>query len=418
MLPVHLPVRDRTAPSRHRTMRRLPPLQKTILLKNFSTFFSTENFMPHGHCYMWEPILLWLHVGSDALIAIAYCTIPVTLIYFVRRRKDLQFNWMFLCFAVFILACGASHVMEIWTIWYPSYWLAGAIKAVTAMTSIPTAILLMKLIPFALALPSPAALAATNEQLRLEIDERIRMEGMLRQKNLELSALNEELKAFSYSVSHDLRAPLRSMDGFSLVLLEDCGYQLDANGKDALQRIRLASQRTGQLIDDLLRLSEVGRAQLKREQIDLSALCTGIAAQLSAENPDRPLEWVIDAGMRMQGDKALLRIVLHNLIENAWKFTAKVTRPVIRIGSAEQPGGTVYFVADNGAGFDMRNMEKLFGAFQRLHLATDFPGTGIGLALVNRIIGRHGGRIWPEAAVGQGATFYFHTSQDAHAESD
>ena len=367
---------------------------------------------------MWEPILLWLHVGSDALIAIAYCTIPVTLIYFVRRRKDLQFNWMFLCFAVFILACGASHVMEIWTIWYPSYWLAGAIKAVTAMTSIPTAILLMKLIPFALALPSPAALAATNEQLRLEIDERIRMEGMLRQKNLELSALNEELKAFSYSVSHDLRAPLRSMDGFSLALLEDCEHQLDANGKDALQRIRLASQRMGQLIDDLLRLSEVGRAQLKREQIDLSALCTGIAAQLSAENPDRPLEWVIDAGMRMQGDKALLRIVLHNLIENAWKFTAKVTRPVIRIGSAEQPGGTVYFVADNGAGFDMRNMEKLFGAFQRLHLATDFPGTGIGLALVNRIIGRHGGRIWPEAAVGQGATFYFHTSQDAHAESD
>ena len=245
---------------------------------------------------MWEPLLLWLHVGSDALIAIAYCTIPVTLIYFVRRRKDLQFNWMFLCFAIFILACGASHVMEIWTVWHPSYWLAGAIKAVTAMASIPTAILLMKLIPFALALPSPAALAASNEQLRLEIDERIRMEGMLIQKNLELSALNEELKAFSYSVSHDLRAPLRSMDGFSLALLEDCEHQLDANGKDALQRIRLASQRMGQLIDDLLRLSEVGRAQLKREQIDLSALCTGIAAQLSAENPDRPLEWVIDAG--------------------------------------------------------------------------------------------------------------------------
>ena len=367
---------------------------------------------------MWEPILLWLHVGSDALIAIAYCTIPVTLIYFVRRRKDLQFNWMFVCFAVFILACGASHVMEIWTVWYPSYWLAGAIKAVTAMASIPTAILLMKLIPFALALPSPAALAASNEQLRLEIDERVRMQEMLSQKNLELSALNEELKTFSYSVSHDLRAPLRSMDGFSLALLEDCEHQLDASGKDALQRIRLASQRMGQLIDDLLRLSEVGRAELKREQIDLSALCTGIAAQLSAENPGRPLEWVIDAGMRMQGDKALLRIVLQNLIENAWKFTAKVARPVIRIGSAEQPGGTVYFVADNGAGFDMHNTEKLFGAFQRLHLATDFPGTGIGLALVNRIIGRHGGRIWPEAAIGEGATFYFHASRDAHAEPD
>jgi len=138
-------------------------------LGKFQQIFFDRNFMPHGHCYMWEPILLWLHVGSDALIAIAYCTIPVTLIYFVRRRKDLQFNWMFVCFAVFILACGASHVMEIWTAWYPSYWLAGAIKAVTAMASIPTAILLMKLIPFALALPGPAALAASNEQLRLEI---------------------------------------------------------------------------------------------------------------------------------------------------------------------------------------------------------------------------------------------------------
>ena len=374
--------------------------------------------MPHGHCYLWEPALLWLHVLSDALIAIAYFTIPVTLIFFVRRRKDLQFHWMFLCFAVFILACGTSHVMEIWTVWYPTYWLAGAIKAVTALASIPTAILLMKLIPFALALPSPAALAASNEQLRLEIDERIRMEEMLSKKNLELLALNEELKAFSYSVSHDLRAPLRSMDGFSLALLEDCEHQLDANGKDALHRIRRAGQRMGQLIDDLLRLSEVGRAALKREHLDLSALCTDIAAQLTAEHPGRQLEWVIEPGMHMQGDQALLRIVLQNLIENAWKFTGNITLPVIRIGSAVQAGGTVYFVADNGAGFDMRNVEKLFGAFQRLHLATDFPGTGIGLALVKRIIRRHGGRIWTEAAVSQGATFYFYANQDAHAEYD
>ncbi|MBC7454111.1 MAG: two-component sensor histidine kinase [Massilia sp.] len=374
--------------------------------------------MPHGHCYLWEPMLLWLHVGSDTLIAMAYFTIPLTLIYFVRRRKDLQFHWMFLCFAVFILACGASHVMEIWTVWYPSYWLAGAIKAITALASIPTAYLLMKLIPFALALPSPAALAASNAQLRREIDDRIRIERMLSEKNLELFALNEELKAFSYSVSHDLRAPLRSMDGFSLALLEDCEARLDANGKDALQRIRLASQRMGQLIDDLLRLSEVGRAALRREQFDLSALCTGIAAQLDAEHPGRSLAWVIEPDMRMEGDQALLRIVLQNLLENAWKFTGKTAHPVIRIGSVEQPqpGGTVYFVADNGAGFDMRNRDKMFNAFQRLHLALDFPGTGIGLALVNRIILRHGGRIWPEAELGKGATFYFHTRADAHVE--
>ena len=372
--------------------------------------------MPHGHCYLWEPVLLWLHVGSDALIAMAYFTIPITLIYFVRRRQDLQFHWMFLCFAVFILACGASHLMEIWTVWYPSYWLAGAIKAITALASIPTAYLLMKLIPFALALPSPSALAASNAQLRQEIDDRIRIERMLSEKNHELYALNEELKAFSYSVSHDLRAPLRSMDGFSLALLEDYEAQLDANGKDALKRIRLASQRMGQLIDDLLRLSEVGRAALRREQFDLSALCTDIAAQLSADHPSRQLEWRIEPGMRMEGDKALLQIVLQNLLGNAWKFTGKTAHPVIRIGSVEQPDGTVYFVSDNGAGFDMRNTEKMFGAFQRLHLATDFPGTGIGLALVSRIILRHGGRIWPEAELGKGATFHFYTRLDTHVE--
>ncbi|WP_426101276.1 sensor histidine kinase [Massilia sp. TSP1-1-2] len=377
-------------------------------------YFSTEDFMPHGHCYLWEPVLLWLHVGSDTLIALAYFTIPLTLIYFVRRRKDLQFNWIFVCFAVFILACGTSHVMEVWTVWHPAYWLSGAIKAITALASIPTAILLVKLIPFALALPSPSALSASNEQLRLEIEDRIRIESMLSQKNLELSALNDELKAFSYSVSHDLRAPLRSMDGFSLALLEDYDQQLDASGKDALQRIRNASQRMGQLIDDLLRLSDVGRVELKLANLDLSALCTGIAAELTAEHPKRQLEWVIEPGMHMHGDKALLRIVLQNLIENAWKFTAKVAKPVIRIGSTAQPGGGVYFVADNGAGFDMRNAPKLFGAFQRLHHTADFPGTGIGLALVNRIIQRHGGRIWPEAEVGHGATFYFSTKEVEH----
>ncbi|WP_426189795.1 sensor histidine kinase [Massilia sp. DWR3-1-1] len=372
--------------------------------------------MPHGHCYLWQPAVLWLHVVSDALIAMAYFTIPPTLLFFVWRRKDLQFNFMFLCFAVFILACGASHLMEIWTVWHPTYWLAGAIKAITALASIPTAILLMKLVPFALALPSPAALAASNAQLRREIDDRIRIERLLSEKNLELSALNEELKAFSYSVSHDLRAPLRSMDGFSLVLLEDYEHVLDEDGKLVLKRIRLASQRMGHLIDDLLRLSEVGRAALRCELLDLSALGGAIAAQLAADHPQRELAWDIEPGMQIDGDKALLQIVLQNLLENAWKFTSKTSKPVIRIGSLEQAGGTVYFVADNGAGFDMQHMGNMFGAFQRLHKAADFAGTGIGLALVKRIILRHGGRIWAEAEVGKGATFYFHASRVNHAE--
>lgn len=371
--------------------------------------------MPHGHCYLWEPALLWLNVLSDALIAMAYFTIPLTLIAFVRRRKDLQFHWMFLCFAVFILACGTSHLLEIWTIWFPDYWLAGAIKAITAMASIPTAFLLMKLLPFALALPSPAALAASNEQLRLEIEDRIRAESMLSRKNEELSSLNEELKAFSYSVSHDLRGPLRSMDGFSLALLEDHAAQLDADGQDALQRIRLASQRMGKLIDDLLRLSEVGRADLRGRQVDLSELCTAIAATLDAEHPERKVTWEIAPKVCMHGDRALLQIMMQNLLENAWKFTGKTGAAVIRFGTVVKDGKTVCTVADNGAGFDARHMAKMFDAFQRLHAATDFPGTGIGLALVHRIIRRHGGEIWADAEVDRGATFYFHAPEGPDA---
>lgn len=373
--------------------------------------------MPHGHCYMWEPVLLWLHVGSDTLIAMAYFTIPVTLIVFVRRRKDLQFHWMFLCFAMFILACGTSHVIEVWTVWYPDYWLAGAVKAITALASIPTAFLLMKLLPFALALPSPAALAASNEQLRLEIEDRIRAESMLSQKNAELNGLNEELKAFSYSVSHDLRAPLRSMDGFSLVLLEDHAAQLDADGQDALQRIRLASARMGKLIDDLLRLSEVGRVALSGRQVDLSQLCTAIAANLAADHPQRQVAWEIEPNVCMHGDRALLQIMMQNLLENAWKFTGKTAAAVIRFGTTVEHGKTVYFVADNGAGFDPAHMEKMFEAFQRLHAAADFPGTGIGLALVHRIVRRHGATIRADGAVGRGTTFYFCAAPGPHGTS-
>ena len=387
-------------------------------MNSLTDYFSSENFMPHGHCYLWEPALLWLHVVSDTLIALAYFTIPVTLIYFVKRRTDLQFHWMFTFFAIFILACGVSHVMEIWTVWHPDYWLAGLIKAITAIASIPTAYLLAKLMPLALALPSPAALAASNAQLRIEIDDRVRIEQLLGQKNLELAALNEELRAFSYSVSHDLRAPLRSMDGFSLALLEDYDTQLDTNGKDALQRIRLASQRMGRLIDDLLRLSQVGRTEFQNGHLDLTALCTGIAALLEQEAPDRQVQWQIQDHMQIWGDRALLQVALQNLIENAWKFTGKTENPQIRIGTIEQAEKTIYFIADNGAGFDMANKEKIFGTFQRLHLASDFPGTGIGLALVQRVVQRHHGRIWAEASVGQGATFYFCVNQDTHDTVD
>lgn len=225
--------------------------------------------------------------------------------------------------------------------------------------------------------------------------------------NRALAALNQELEAFSYSVSHDLRGPLRSMDGFSLALLEDYGDMLDEEGKDFLRRIRSASQRMGLLIDDLLRLSQVTRTELHETTLDLSAIAREIADVLDQEQPSRNVEWRIDPGMSVHADLPLTRIALQNLLQNARKFTGKTDNPLIRVGAARRDGREVHFVADNGVGFDMAYADRLFGAFQRMHHAAEFPGTGIGLAIVQRIIHRHGGRIWAEAKEGEGATFFF-----------
>jgi PAS domain S-box-containing protein len=247
------------------------------------------------------------------------------------------------------------------------------------------------------------------------------LEARVAERTAQLDAVNRELEAFSYSVSHDLRGPLRSMDGFSLVLIEDYGDKLDDEGRDALDRIRAASQRMGSLIDDLLRLSQVTRAQLNVKPVDLSALANGIADTLALEAPERSVEWSIEHGMNMDADPALMRVALQNLLQNAWKFTRKTEGAAIRVGTLKRDARTVYFVADNGAGFDMAHASKLFDAFQRLHTVDDFPGTGIGLAIVRRIISRHGGQTWAEAKAGEGATFFFDIteSEDApHAQDD
>jgi len=266
----------------------------------------------------------------------------------------------------------------------------------------------------------------------------------LEQRNHELAVVNRELEAFSYSVSHDLRAPLRSIDGFSQVLLEDYADILDAQGKDHLVRVRSATQRMGELIDDLLSLSRVTRSEMKREMVDLTGLVHAIAVELRRTQPERQVEFAIAPGLVARGDACLLRVLLENLLANAWKFTSKHPTARIEFGVTQigevgsqpsvvssqgsktstpqseirdrQLGGPqsaiatpelAYFVRDDGAGFDIAYAVKLFGPFQRLHSASEFPGTGIGLATVQRIVHRHGGQVWAEGAVDQGAIFYF-----------
>jgi signal transduction histidine kinase len=230
----------------------------------------------------------------------------------------------------------------------------------------------------------------------------------LEETNRELEGANRELEAFSYSVSHDLRAPLRSIEGFSQILLEDHAQALDEEARGYLGRVRAASRHLATLIDDLLDLSRVTRSALARRTVDLSALAAEVAAELQKSQPGREVEVVISGGLRATGDPRLLRIALENLLGNAFKFTEKQPRATVEFGAvAAEDGRPAYFVRDNGVGFDMAYAAKLFGAFQRLHPPEDFEGTGIGLATVQRIVQRHGGRVWAEGEVGEGATFFF-----------
>ena len=800
------------------------------MIEFIRSLFSSDGFMPHGHCYLWTPGIVWLHVISDALIAVAYYSIPITLAWFVRQRRDIDFRWMFVCFAVFILACGTTHLMEIWNVWHGSYWLAGAFKALTAAASIPTAILLTRLLPQALALPSPSKLQEANARLLDEItarraaeqslreanallesrvaertaelqeanaalqqqvsereasDERIRwlasfpeqnpnpiaefdrtsgqltyanpvafqilpklseeglghpwlagvkkiaqdwqenssqtehhegafgdsyftltlsyragagkvrvygsditerklaedrlraslrevtdlkaaldehaivavtdsqgkitfvndkfcaisqysraellgqdhriinsghhpkefirelwttiahgkvwrgeiknrakdgsfywvdttivpflneqgkphhyiairaditeqkqaeaalreneqrmrlatetsavgiwewniltgkvrwdaqmfriygkaptedgflpyshwseavlpedlpaQEAALQQtvrrlghdsrefrirrsndgsiryiqavetirtndrgeaewvvgtnlditerkqaeenirllnaeleervatRTAQLEAANKELEAFSYSVSHDLRAPLRTVDGFSQAVLEDYGPLLPAEGHRYLQVIRQGAQRMGNLIDDLLTFARLSRVPLTRHRIDTTRLVREVWEDFASLRSDRRVEFHLADLPPCHGDAALLKQVWINLLSNALKYSNKREPAVIEVGHTREAGETVYFVRDNGAGFDMRFAGKLFGVFQRLHRAEEYQGTGVGLAIVQRVIHRHGGRVWASAEVDRGATFFFTLAEGSNA---
>lgn len=234
-----------------------------------------------------------------------------------------------------------------------------------------------------------------------------RLEARVAQRTQELTAANKELESFSYSVSHDLRAPLRAVDGFSQALLEDEGERISEDGRDYLKRLRAAASRMGELIDDLLRLSRVTRAELRRESVDLSTLAREVADGLHKGAPERDTTFDITPGLTTRGDPRLMRVVLENLLGNAWKFTSQRSGARIELFAESQDGRTRYCVRDNGVGFDMAYAGKLFSPFQRLHRPDEFPGTGIGLATVQRIIHRHGGDITADAVPGAGASFRF-----------
>jgi len=240
----------------------------------------------------------------------------------------------------------------------------------------------------------------TNEELQ-------RLNEALQQQKETVESANRELESFSYSVSHDLRAPLRTIDGYSQMLLEDCADALNDEGKRYLRHVREATHYMGRLIDALLSLARVTRSDILRIEVDLSALAREIAERLRIASPGRDGHFMINEGVRAKGDARLLAVLLENLLGNAWKFTSKRKQAQVTFGCEERDGKPTYFVQDNGAGFDMTYVAKLFGPFQRLHAVSEFEGTGIGLATVQRVVHRHGGQVWAEGKIDEGATFFF-----------
>ena len=240
-----------------------------------------------------------------------------------------------------------------------------------------------------------------------DVTERKQAEDDLRRARAEVEGANRDLEAFSFSVAHDLRAPLRAIDGFSQALQEDCADKLEAEGLDYLQRVRASAKQMSQLIDGLLGLARVTRGELAREEVDLGRIARQAGRRLRDSAPARDVELVVSDGLVAEGDPRLLTAVVENLLSNAWKFTAGRAQPRIEIGRTNVEGQSAFFVRDNGVGFEQTYAHKLFAPFQRLHKASEFEGSGIGLATVQRIVRRHGGRIWAEGAVDRGATFYF-----------
>ncbi|MDD5247741.1 MAG: PAS domain S-box protein [Rhodocyclaceae bacterium] len=525
------------------------------MLENLDRFLAINGYLPHGYCISWSTPLVSTFVVSDSLIFLAYFSMPAALVFFARRRADFPYRWLLWMFAAFIMACGATHLMDVVVLWWPLYGIDALLKAATAVASVVTAVMLWPLIPRALELPSPAQLQRANAELQKEIVERRRAEEALRlakeaaeegwlkerllmaaivessqdaiigealdgrvtswnlaaarmfgysaeevvgrslsdvipadrrdeeatilatiadgaairyfetqrshrdgsridvsvslspirdkagaivglskivrnigdrkqaearihelnaslerqvaERTAELRGANQELEAFAYAVSHDLRAPLRAMSGFSRILEEDFGPTLAPEAREYLRHIAQASANMGQLIEGLLTLSRVTRGDLRREPVDLSAMAERLRAELCAAEPERRVDWEIEPGMVRSGDGRMLESMLRNLLGNAWKYTAAAAAPRIRAYACHEGAERCICIADNGAGFDMAYAEQLFQPFRRLHRQEEFPGLGIGLATVQRIVHRHGGTIAASAAPGRGATFCF-----------
>lgn len=383
------------------------------------------DFMPHGHCLLWRPGLLAMHVIPDLLTTLAYYAIPFALVVIVHKRRDLAFNWLFVMFSVFIFACGTTHLAEVINIWHGYYYAEGMVKIATALVSVATAAALWPLIPRILTIPSSAALAEKNAELdaaRRELEKvNAELEQRVEARTAELQATNRELDDFVYAASHDLKEPLRGICNFALFLKEDHGRELPEEGRKKLDTVISLSRRLDALISSLLEYSRLGRTTPDFKSNDLGELLTNALEALKFPLEECNARVVTATPLpTVPCDAVGIQQVLFNLLSNAIKYNDKA-EPVVEIGALDkaslpagaappqEPGGkdVIVYVKDNGIGIGKEHFENIFRMFKRLHARSRYEGTGIGLAMVRKIIDRHGGRIWLQSGPGRGTTFYF-----------
>ncbi|MDB6123056.1 MAG: hypothetical protein JWQ71_2049 [Pedosphaera sp.] len=350
--------------------------------------FSSEGYMPHNHCYRADPRMVWLHVLSDVFIGLAYVSISSTLAYLVfKASRDIPFHWMFLAFGIFIVSCGFTHFMEVWTVWDAVYWLSGYIKVITAVASVTTAIALFPLVPKIFALINAVKVSEERRQ--------------------KLVIANEELEAFASSISHDLRAPLRTMQGMALALKQDYGAQMAAPAQLYTTKIINASERMDTLIQDLLEYSRMTRVEFELTSIDPKAVVDEALATIGGGIQERQATVKIEGVFPMvTSNTTMLLQVMINLLTNAIKFIPADVKPQVTI-SGKAAGKFVRIeIWDNGIGIAPEHRERIFRMFERLHASSEYPGTGIGLAIVERAVKRMEGNLGVESELGKGSTFW------------
>ena len=385
----------------------------------FNYPFHSNGFIPHGHCYLWQTGLVWLHIISDATIALAYYSIPFLLIYFISKRKDVPFNGVFLLFGAFIIVCGTGHLMEIWTLWHPDYWIAGGLKALTAIISIYTAFALFFLMPQALTLPSPAQLEAINRVLSTEIVERKRIEKQLRFAEEVAQNSSQAKSEFLANMSHELRTPLNGILGFTQILQRT--ESLTEKGRKGVGIIYQCGSHLLTLINDVLDLSKIEARKLELHPVDfyLPAFIDSVTeiCRIRAEQKVIAFHVELDPDLPtgIHADEKRLRQVLINLLGNAIKFThqGSVTFKVQVIGQEsnanEQTNYKIRFqVIDTGTGITPEQAEKIFQPFEQVgNQKQQSEGTGLGLAISQKIVSLIGGQIQVESEFGKGSTFWF-----------